>query len=373
MDAKENPLCPLISTWVRGAEIEVTYSSLAHDLQIPDVGFPFALLGDEEVGDSTYSYPVALQRLGLRYRLDEGKKSVVQSKQLGLRERVLVYLFGFNVFPRASGRNEVRLRDVFVLDKMLFGLGGRDPIPLAPIVINELRAVVASPFKSKAFCFPVLISQLIRRAGVSCSPETRVACAPGDMVTESTLRHLGFVHDGAVWRDPTMAIPCVPLVVPPVAESGLPSSSRAGRFDIPIDDSGAVPQGNSSMWESCPLGVSLSDHRRTRRRTVEAALLHLQTEHRDILAGQRALMERHQQIIDWQRAQDRRMQTQSDQLTWIIDHLRTRDAMMQEHERGGGSSPVLSLGSRGERNNDNLWSQSVADEAHHVDQNTRNP
>ncbi|GAB2289388.1 hypothetical protein Dimus_023697 [Dionaea muscipula] len=46
---------------------------------------------------------------------------------------------------------------------------------------------------------------------------------------------------------------------------------------------------------------------------------------------------------------------------------------MQEHERGGGSSPVLSLGSRGERNNDNLWSQSVADEAHHVDQNTRNP
>ncbi|GAB2289386.1 hypothetical protein Dimus_023695 [Dionaea muscipula] len=77
MDAKENPLCPLISTWVRGAEIEVTCSSLAHDLQIPDVGFPFALLGDEEVGDPTYSYPVALQRLGLHYRLDEGKKSVV--------------------------------------------------------------------------------------------------------------------------------------------------------------------------------------------------------------------------------------------------------------------------------------------------------
>ncbi|GAB2289387.1 hypothetical protein Dimus_023696 [Dionaea muscipula] len=108
------------------------------------------------------------------------------------------------------------------------------------------------------------------------------------------------------------------------------------------------------MWESCLPGVSLSDHRRTRRRTVEAALLHLQTEHRDILAGQRALMERHQQIIDWQRAQDRRMQTQSDQLTWIIEHLRTRGA---ESRVAGLGSKVLGevLGSSGREVDEGGW------------------
>ncbi|GAB2279711.1 hypothetical protein Dimus_014351 [Dionaea muscipula] len=110
-------------------------------------------------------------------------------------------------FPRANSRNEMRHSDIYVLDKIIHGLGEREPIPLAPILIQEMREVVHSPFKTKALCFSVLISCLLRRAGVPRPLELRMDCGPYHILNGKVMLSLVLVHDGQVWRNPALGMP----------------------------------------------------------------------------------------------------------------------------------------------------------------------
>jgi hypothetical protein len=74
--------------------------------------------------------------------------------------RFLVYVFAFNVFPRASALNEAKMIDVYVY-KMFYN----QPLPLTPLLITSMREVVASGHITKAYVFPIIIMQILQAFG----------------------------------------------------------------------------------------------------------------------------------------------------------------------------------------------------------------
>ncbi|OMP05045.1 hypothetical protein CCACVL1_02066, partial [Corchorus capsularis] len=67
-----------------------------------------------------------------------GKRSM-KAKTLDISPRLVAYLLNFNVRPRKA-KNILRVSDLYIMDKMFFGLGSNiQGIPLAPTIIAAMR------------------------------------------------------------------------------------------------------------------------------------------------------------------------------------------------------------------------------------------
>ncbi|VFQ86953.1 unnamed protein product [Cuscuta campestris] len=145
----------MVKSSVRGTPITLTLDYLREFLNLRDPRAPFTYTINRNgfvADDHNYDIEATKTKFGC---------SDMRVRDLGLRwirARLLIYLFGFNIEPRASGLNEIRISDLYPADKMIFGLGRPERIALAPLILRCIHDVVASNRPDKNFVFPVLLS-----------------------------------------------------------------------------------------------------------------------------------------------------------------------------------------------------------------------
>ncbi|GAB2297866.1 hypothetical protein Dimus_031952 [Dionaea muscipula] len=172
MKEKEEEGQSSIESWVHGRRISMHVVSLAEFLGVSNEGTCFQPEGFA-ADDRIYKFKEAFLRLGLRYTQGTGRRRALLTKHLKMCGRLFVYIIGFNVMPRVSCLNEVRVGDVYLTDKLAHGLQGRASISLADTLIRETWAMAGSTLKGKGVSFPVLISGYIASQGVHLPEELR--------------------------------------------------------------------------------------------------------------------------------------------------------------------------------------------------------
>ncbi|CAH9067882.1 unnamed protein product, partial [Cuscuta europaea] len=122
IERKNDPYGDIEST-VKGTKITVSERRLCNLLNIVDVGTPFSMNSQVVLSDLDYDEIRAMQLSGVNEDL--------RAKTLNVRERLIVYLLGFNILPRASDTHLIRRVDLYLLHKMVTGLGQIRGVPLA--------------------------------------------------------------------------------------------------------------------------------------------------------------------------------------------------------------------------------------------------
>ncbi|XP_050227927.1 uncharacterized protein LOC130014587 [Mercurialis annua] len=230
---KERAKVAVIESFVRGRQINISMDLLNELLELPVQGDgcpEFHAFRKEIISDKEWSVDIAKHKFHIDWAAERGMRCFL-AKNLELRPRLLAYLFAFNVSPKASGLNEVRVTDLYWMDRMLFGFPGRvQGIPLATIIMDHIFD--AARFKGKALVFPILISRILQRARVGIpTGETKVT-ERRDMITFETIERLNFQKIQGVWRNiqahPVQAdeVPPPPVVYP-LAPPAVP-------VDIPV-------------------------------------------------------------------------------------------------------------------------------------------
>ena len=114
-------------------------------------------------------------------------------------------------------------------------------IPLAAIIIDEIRQVARFNSTGKQFCFPILISLLLKHLGVDISGERTQSPTSADRVNDVSMRGLRFSRRGGpTWVNPHMiplqtSIPSSSAPIPPMPPSSAPahpSTSARASSDI---------------------------------------------------------------------------------------------------------------------------------------------
>ncbi|CAH9098915.1 unnamed protein product [Cuscuta epithymum] len=187
----------MIESRVKGVKITITNDLLRSQFRIANHGIPFA---PSQAGamnsDVGYNPLDAMQYFGL-----QGHE--LMTKNLGqphIRARLLMYLYSFNVMPRASGYNKIRNADLYFAYRMLAGLGRCEGIPLSSIIIKQLWSAALSNNQDKAFIFPILLSNIFEHFGVSFrGEEERETHA---VLDDSVMIHLRYFQPphGGPWR-----------------------------------------------------------------------------------------------------------------------------------------------------------------------------
>ncbi|VFQ92012.1 unnamed protein product [Cuscuta campestris] len=179
----------LVRSYVRGTEVEIDLTYLREFLDLRDPSHPIHYMINRKgvvVDDRGYNIEETKGKFGVRDML---------TRSFGLRwirARLLIYLIGFNIVPRASGLNEIRNSDLYLVDRLIFGLPRIQKIALAPIIIKCIREVVASSRRDKNFVFPVLLSRIFIAQGVNTEGAEQRSTTQSDVFDHnkmSTLRY----------------------------------------------------------------------------------------------------------------------------------------------------------------------------------------
>lgn len=183
-----------IESYVNGVQINITSDLLNQLFNIPAEGPAFRMTSSNTVpADLEYNPLEAQQIFGLR-----GQLRARDFGQQWIRARLLCYLYSYNIMPRASGINKIRMTDLYFVYKMIFGLGNIPRIPLTHIIIKQMWNVVASQNQDKGFVFPILLSTIFRAQNVPIrDEESRLSHS---ILDRDTMHHLHYTRDVFVWR-----------------------------------------------------------------------------------------------------------------------------------------------------------------------------
>ena len=101
----------------------------------------------------------------------------------------MAYFSTFNVCPCKNNINEVCNIDLYIVDKMLHGLGHIIGLPLVSLIIQELRNVVT---QGKSFMFPHLFTLIFRALNIDVDREEVIKTTSSDILSIVTLRNLKY-------------------------------------------------------------------------------------------------------------------------------------------------------------------------------------
>lgn len=103
--------------------IELTSDFLAQILNVPNDGPPVIYNQfDIVLSDLSYSIVQAAQRLSY-HKVKTGSRSSFHPTHIPLIDHLICFFIGANIVPRKSGNNELRNLDIYIVDKLLNGLG----------------------------------------------------------------------------------------------------------------------------------------------------------------------------------------------------------------------------------------------------------
>ena len=121
---------------MKGCRIELDHAILARILGVSNEGPSVEFSKDATLFDRQYRLMDALVQLDyFATKNTHTGDMVFHTLNMFIQQRLLVYLYSFNVIPPASSLNEVRCSDIYLLDKMLHGLQGVEGISFASIVL----------------------------------------------------------------------------------------------------------------------------------------------------------------------------------------------------------------------------------------------
>ena len=240
IEEKSDMLTREIRTFVKNVHMHITEATISELIRLPTAGEYFRAGHDTIHSDRGWVVSHAMTRHGVVTRERHRARGVdyeLLAQGMPVRARVLLHLLSTNVFPRASNTQVVRISDLYVVDRMIGGLSPTcSGIPLAAIIIDEIRQVARFNSTGKRFCFPILISLLMRRLGVDVSGERTQSPTSTDRVDDVSMRGLHFSRRGGpTWVNPHMtplqtSMPSSSAPVPPVPPTSTPPhpSTSAG-------------------------------------------------------------------------------------------------------------------------------------------------
>ncbi|KAF3455332.1 hypothetical protein FNV43_RR05780 [Rhamnella rubrinervis] len=183
IENKEDGGVNRVVTYVKECRIELDRAILASILDVSDKGPSVEFFKDTVLSDRQYKLTEALIRLNYSPIRNECTGDMVfRTPNMLIPQRLLVYLYSSNVLPRASSLNEVRYSDIYLLDKMLYGLQG----------VEE---------EAKSLCYPLLLSKVFEFCGVDVTGEDIAVPSVADVLTEANLSRMGYIRMRGVWRN----------------------------------------------------------------------------------------------------------------------------------------------------------------------------
>ena len=187
---------------VKGRRIELTDAVLSELLDVEDNGPRINQSGKHILSDGGWSRYHRLNELGIKTvsiaRGDKYNNSIL-AKNVPLRIRVLGYLCQFNICPSRSSRNELRNIDFYLADKMIQGFGVLSGIPLASLLIREMRSVIQKSRKEKSFVFPRILTLIFRAFNIDLRGEYMLSSSSADVFTVATLKRLEYRYIEGRW------------------------------------------------------------------------------------------------------------------------------------------------------------------------------
>ncbi|OMO55303.1 Integrase, catalytic core [Corchorus capsularis] len=163
IEDKESKNNPLIRSWVRGVKIEINAEFIANFLKVKDKGPPMRVHNKDVKSEVTWLRSNAMLSFGVNLIKKFGSQ-VIPTDRFEVKHRVIPYILVHNVMPKSSSSEEVRVADLYIMDKMINGFVdyGEKGIPLGPIIFNCIRKVVSSKREDKNFVFLDLITRILK-------------------------------------------------------------------------------------------------------------------------------------------------------------------------------------------------------------------
>ncbi|CAH9123183.1 unnamed protein product [Cuscuta epithymum] len=190
IERKMDPFGDIVST-VKGTKITISKQRLCNLLHIPNVGRPVEMNSVVVITDPAYNEVDVMNEYG--FGADLG------ARVLEAKERLIAYLLSFNILPRASDTHVLRRMDLYLMYKMINGLGQIEGIPLAPLIMTEMRGVVKTKRGDKNFIFPLLLTMIFRHFGVDLSNEEVEYTSESQVLRPHTMVALHFKKVGNEW------------------------------------------------------------------------------------------------------------------------------------------------------------------------------
>lgn len=133
---KETIGLPILRTFVNVVSLELKTDFLANLLQVPNYG-PFINYNqyDTVFSDLDFGFFAATQRITYR-RTQTGTCYNIFPTSIPLIDRLICYFI--STIPRKTGNNEQRNMDIYIIDKMLNGLGKVSALLVASIILSHM-------------------------------------------------------------------------------------------------------------------------------------------------------------------------------------------------------------------------------------------
>ncbi|KAL6587779.1 hypothetical protein OROMI_000757 [Orobanche minor] len=178
---------------VRGTRISITSEDINKALDVPNEGLYVQYKKSFNPPEgANWKVMEATDRFGVTYTpYRQTNTMILVTSSFKEVQRLILYLLGTNILPRASGKNEVRTSDLYFLDKMVHGLDGITGINYGSVILNHMQDFLRNKSPKHAITYPMLISLVIERLGIDTSITTRTPIQKSDILRQATCGKMG--------------------------------------------------------------------------------------------------------------------------------------------------------------------------------------
>ncbi|KAL6528972.1 hypothetical protein OROMI_028858 [Orobanche minor] len=189
---------------VRGTRFSITSEDINKALDVPNEGLYVQYKKSFNPPEgANWKVMEATERFGVTYTpYRHTNTMILVTSSFKEVQRLILYLLGTNILPRASGKNEVRTSDLYFLDKMIHGLDGITGINYGSVILNHMQDFLRNKSPKHAIPYPRLISLIIERLGIDTSTITRTPIRKSDILRQATCGKMGIDLDPPARNSP---------------------------------------------------------------------------------------------------------------------------------------------------------------------------
>ncbi|KAL6572506.1 hypothetical protein OROMI_013464 [Orobanche minor] len=195
----ENKKKPTSTLWsnIRGQWVGIATKDINKALDTPNDGFPVMFKKTFIPPEGTdWRSSEASDRFGVIYTPSRQTNTmIISTSSFTAKNRLVLYLLGTNIQPRASGTNEARTSDLYFLDKMVHGLNNIPGINYGSVIINHMRDFLRNTSPKHVFPYPRLISLVLEKLDIDTSTAERTPIKASDQLRRATCGKMGIDLD----------------------------------------------------------------------------------------------------------------------------------------------------------------------------------
>ncbi|KAL6575223.1 hypothetical protein OROMI_012508 [Orobanche minor] len=183
----------VILSVVRGTRISITLEDINRALDVPNEGVYVQYKKSFNPPEgANWKVMEATDRFRVTYTpYRQTNTMILVTSSFKEVQRLILYLLGTNILPRASEKDEVRTSDLYFLDKMVHGLDGITGINYGSVILNHMQDFLRNKSPKHAIPYPRLISLVIERLGIDTSTTTRTPIQKSDILRQATCGRMG--------------------------------------------------------------------------------------------------------------------------------------------------------------------------------------